>query len=64
MALEQRALTIVIVNFVFLGLSTITLALRCFVRITREVFGLDDWMIVLGWVYRVAFSHSLASLLI
>ncbi|TEY71109.1 hypothetical protein BOTCAL_0101g00010 [Botryotinia calthae] len=50
MALEQRALTIVIVNFVFLGLSTITLALRCFVRITREAFGLDDWMIVLGWI--------------
>ncbi|ESZ95338.1 hypothetical protein SBOR_4272 [Sclerotinia borealis F-4128] len=49
MALEQRALTIVIVNFVFLALSTITLALRCFVRTTREVFGLDDWMILLGW---------------
>ncbi|TGO44670.1 hypothetical protein BCON_0478g00020 [Botryotinia convoluta] len=50
MVLEQRALTIVIVNFVFLGLSTITLALRCFVRTTREAFGLDDWMIVLGWI--------------
>ncbi|KAF7893270.1 uncharacterized protein EAF02_000808 [Botrytis sinoallii] len=50
MVLEQRALTIVIVNFVFLGLSTITLALRCLVRVTREAFGLDDWMILLGWI--------------
>ncbi|QSZ35292.1 hypothetical protein DSL72_008161 [Monilinia vaccinii-corymbosi] len=49
MALEQRALTIVIVNFVFLVISTITLGLRCFVRMTREAFGLDDWMILLGW---------------
>ncbi|KAB8301994.1 hypothetical protein EYC80_005447 [Monilinia laxa] len=49
MALEERALTIVIVNFVFLGVSTITLALRCFVRLTREAFGIDDWMILLGW---------------
>ncbi|KAM0314637.1 hypothetical protein ACHAO8_004471 [Botrytis cinerea] len=37
MALEQRALTIVIVNFVFLGLSTITLALRCFIMFVLNV---------------------------
>lgn len=50
MALVQMALTVVVVNFVLFGLSTIVVALRCYVRITRKSFGLDDWLLVSGYV--------------
>jgi uncharacterized membrane protein len=64
MALVERALTIVIVNFVFLGISTIFFALRCWVRVSRNAFGLDDWLLALGWVMfviNVAFSTVAAT---
>lgn len=63
MALQERALTIAIVNFVFLGISTIFFALRCWVRMSRNAFGLDDWLLALGWVMfviNVAFSTMAA----
>lgn len=50
MAIVQMALTVVVVNFVLFGLSTIVIALRCYVRLARQSFGLDDWLIVAGWV--------------
>ncbi|PQE08771.1 cation-transporting atpase 4 protein [Rutstroemia sp. NJR-2017a BVV2] len=64
MALVERALTIVIVNFIFLGISTIFFALRCWVRVSRNAFGLDDWLLALGWVMfviNVAFSTVAAT---
>jgi hypothetical protein len=64
MALVERALTIVVVNFIFLGISTIFFALRCWVRVSRNAFGLDDWLLALGWimfVINVAFSTVAAT---
>lgn len=50
MVLKETGVTIVIVNYIFLGLSTVTFALRCYVRISRVAFGLDDWLLLVGWL--------------
>lgn len=48
--LEGFPLAIFVVSLVCLGISTITIALRTYVRINDNAFGWDDKLIVLGLV--------------
>ncbi|KAF1965636.1 hypothetical protein BU23DRAFT_488829 [Bimuria novae-zelandiae CBS 107.79] len=43
-------LTLLIVMSVCLALTTIVVALRIWARLTIKALGLDDWLMILGWV--------------
>jgi hypothetical protein len=49
---EGPALTLVIVMSTLLAITTIVVALRVFIRIKTRAFGLDDWIMVIGYVCR------------
>ncbi|KAF2495000.1 hypothetical protein BU16DRAFT_562621 [Lophium mytilinum] len=46
--LKQMALTLVVVNGIFLSLACITLGLRVWIRSTRGALGTDDWLLLVG----------------
>jgi hypothetical protein len=47
----------------FLALSTITIALRCYCRVVVvKSFGLDDWFAIIAWVF-LSILKSLSILL-
>lgn len=49
-----RGLQVLGVYSLFLGLTTLTIALRAYCRIRiQTAFGWDDWFAVLAWVARV-----------
>lgn len=49
---EYTGYKLVIVASVCLGLSTVFVSMRLFVRLfIRTFFGLDDWLIVFAWVH-------------
>lgn len=41
---------IVGITTLFLVLSTVFLTTRCYVRIKKNSFAIDDWLLVIGWV--------------
>ena len=47
---EGRGLTFAIVISIWAVLSTITIALRIWARYSIRAFGLDDWLMFVGWV--------------
>ncbi|KAF2490288.1 hypothetical protein BU16DRAFT_566320 [Lophium mytilinum] len=48
--LKEKALTLVVINFVFFPISALALALRIYVRATRSAIGADDYLLVAGLV--------------
>lgn len=59
---ESRATAIIAVTMSFLGLATVFVGLRVFVRgHLQKIFALDDWFMVLSYVCRTIsyFSRSI-----
>ncbi|KAL1965503.1 hypothetical protein VTN77DRAFT_5759 [Rasamsonia byssochlamydoides] len=48
--LKDLALPLVVVSYLLLGLSCITLILRSYVRISRKTFAVDDYLMLFGLV--------------
>jgi len=47
---KDMGLTLVVVNFIFLPLSCIAMALRIYIRSTRRTIGADDYLLLAGLV--------------
>lgn len=47
---EGLALALLVVTIVFTILSSIMAGLRFYVRISLRSFGVDDWLMLAGWV--------------
>lgn len=43
-------LTLLVVMSVCLALTTVVIVLRVCARVLIRAFGLDDWLMILGWV--------------
>ncbi|KAJ6157988.1 hypothetical protein N7470_005580 [Penicillium chermesinum] len=55
--LQDRSLAIFVVTVVFLGISSITVCLRCFVRLKIvKAFGWDDGLMVFAWILNIFFA--------
>jgi hypothetical protein len=51
--------TLVVVSAIFIGMTTVAVALRFWVRIKMQKrFGLDDWLLVTGLVCPFSFHHG------
>lgn len=63
MVLHDGALTLVAVVGFFIPASTILVALRLLVRWRNRGFGVDDGLVLVGWVsVTVTLLHSLADI--
>lgn len=63
LALEGFPLVIFAVSIVCLSLSTITIAIRTYVRLDEGVFGWDDGLIVFGLVHSLLQPSNLLRML-
>ncbi|RGP81031.1 hypothetical protein FLONG3_820 [Fusarium longipes] len=48
--------TLLILTIIFLILTSIVVILRCFTRAKYRIFGIDDALMLVGWMLHVAFS--------
>ncbi|KAL4731772.1 hypothetical protein ACLX1H_000757 [Fusarium chlamydosporum] len=48
--------TLLILTIFFLVPTSVVVALRCFIRTKHRVFGIDDALMLIGWMLHVAFS--------
>jgi hypothetical protein len=47
---EGLALAIVVMSILLMSVSTIVLALRIYVRMELKAVGMDDYLMIVGWV--------------
>ena len=50
MAPEGLPLAIIVISFIFLGLSLVAVGLRTYIRLKKQTFGLDDAFMAIGTV--------------
>jgi hypothetical protein len=53
---EGLALALEVTTIVFTVLSTIVVALRFYARISLNLFSIEDWLMLAGWVSSESFS--------
>jgi hypothetical protein len=53
---EGLALALLVVTIVFTALSTIVVGLRFYVRVSLNLFAVEDWLMLAGWVSATSFS--------
>jgi len=60
--LKEKALSLVVVNFVFLPIATITMGLRLHVRSVKQSVGADDYLLLAGLVlFAITIAMSTAA---
>lgn len=58
----EQEVKLLIVLWTFLGLGTVTVGLRCYVRLAiSKSFGIDDWFMVIGYVSFFARADRLSA---
>lgn len=50
MSPEGLPLAIIVISFIFLGLSLVAVGLRTYIRLKKQTFGLDDAFMAIGTV--------------
>lgn len=54
---EGLALALMVTTIIFTVLSTIVVGLRFYARISLNLFSIEDWLMLAGWVSNESFSQ-------